>query len=126
MPISYDSSIVIQLGIPVSKDKEVVMKSKIDEINNSVIPPPIIQGNLHHRVTTDSLIFITMPVFSAFVLLVVLMLYDMSEQEALDPIVYIFFMTAACIIIAVTGTKKSHPAITTIGTGSQSHSVWKL
>lgn len=101
MPISYDPSIVIQLGIPVSKDKEVVMKSKIDEINNSVIPPPIIQGNLHHRVTTDSLIFITMPVFSAFVLLVVLMLYDMSEQEALDPIVYIFFMTAACIIIAV-------------------------
>lgn len=62
--------------------------------------PPDSPKGLHRQALSDSLVFITMPVFSALLLLVVLMLYDMNGKSPLDPIVYLFFGLAVAIIIA--------------------------
>lgn len=65
------------------------------------IPSPVSQNRLNHQALNDSLIFMTMPVFSALVLIALLLIYDMNEKEPLDPVVYLFFGLAVCLIIAV-------------------------
>ncbi len=64
--------------------------------------------SLHHQVLTDSLVFITMPVFSALVLIAILLIYDMSQKESLDPIVYYFFIAAVLIVIGVSARMNYH------------------
>lgn len=59
--------------------------------------PP--KSSLHNQVLSDSLTFITLPVFSALILIAILLIYDMSQREPLDPIVYYFFIAAVLVVI---------------------------
>lgn len=59
--------------------------------------PP--KSSLHNQVLSDSLTFITLPVFSALILIAILLIYDMSQREPLDPIVYYFFIAAVLVAI---------------------------
>ncbi len=59
--------------------------------------PP--KSSLHNQVLSDSLTFITLPVFSALILIAILLIYDMSQRDPLDPIVYYFFIAAVLVVI---------------------------
>lgn len=65
----------------------------------SVVEKKPAKSSLHNQVLSDSLTFITLPVFSALILIAILLIYDMNQREPLDPVVYYFFIAAVLVVI---------------------------
>lgn len=65
----------------------------------SVVEKKPAKSSLHNQVLSDSLTFITLPVFSALILIAILLIYDMNQRETLDPVVYYFFIAAVLVVI---------------------------
>lgn len=65
----------------------------------SVVEKKPAKSSLHNQVLSDALTFITLPVFSALILIAILLIYDMNQREPLDPVVYYFFIAAVLVVI---------------------------
>ncbi len=65
----------------------------------SVVEKKPAKSSLHNQVLSDSLTFITLPVFSALILIAILLIYDMNQRDPLDPVVYYFFIAAVLVVI---------------------------
>lgn len=69
------------------------------ELYISVVEKKPAKSSLHNQVLSDALTFITLPVFSALILIAILLIYDMNQREPLDPVVYYFFIAAVLVVI---------------------------
>lgn len=65
----------------------------------SVVEKKPAKSSLHNQVLSDALTFITLPVFSALILIAILLIYDMNQRDPLDPVVYYFFIAAVLVVI---------------------------
>ena len=65
----------------------------------SVVEKKPAKSSLHNQVLSDALTFITLPIFSALILIAILLIYDMNQREPLDPVVYYFFIAAVLVVI---------------------------